>query len=94
MPDELTEALRERLAGELAEPSEGQRDAQMPTPPDPNPGGEAGPSPSDAAIAGASELERDPAKTPDEEDADPGVADAGGVNAANTDGMTRSTGRD
>jgi len=94
MPDELTENLRERLTGELAEDGQGRRDAQMPAPPDPNPGGGAGPSPSDAAITGAAERERDPAKTPEVEDPDPGVANAGGVDAPNTDGMTRSTGRD
>lgn len=94
MPDELTENLRERLAGELAAEGQGKRDAQMPAPPDPNPGGESGPSPSDDTITGASELERDPAKTPDDEGVDPGVYNAGGVDAPNTDGMTRSTGRD
>lgn len=94
MPDKLTENLGERLAGELAEGGQGTRDAQMPAPPNPNPGGEAGPSPSDAAVSGTVGLELDPAKTPDDEGVDPGVYNAGGVNAVNTDGMTRSTGRD
>lgn len=94
MPDEQTESLRERLVEELVAEGQGQRDSQMPAPPNPNPDGESGPSPSNEVIAAASVLERDPAQTPGDEGTDPGVFDAGGVNAANTDGMTRATGRD
>lgn len=96
MSDAQTEQVRERLANELANAPQGTRDSQMPAPPDPNPGGQVGLNPSDETLAATVGLEQDPAKLADAEgqQPDPGVANAGGVDAPNTDGMTQATGRD
>ena len=88
MPDDPTEALKERLANELADAPQGTRDSEMPMPPPP-PFDQVGPSPTsdalppgDPAVTGAG---TPPGATGEE--ADPGDFDAGGVNATDADGV-------
>lgn len=94
MPDELTDAKRAQLVKELTDAPQGTRDAQMP--PSPNPfGGQVGPDPAEDALT-AIDLGSMPGVGTEEhltgEETDPGIADAGGVNASNTDGSTRTGG--
>ena len=92
MTDETTDAKRDQLVKELTDAPQGTRDSQMP--PSPNPfGGQVGPDPADSALT-AIDLGTTPGVGAEEhqtgEEADSGIADAGGVNASNTDGSTRT----
>jgi hypothetical protein len=91
MPDELTEEKRKQLVRELADAPQGTRDGQMP--PSPNPfGGEVGPDPADDTLPFI-DLGSSPGQGAEEhqtgEEA-PGGEYAGGVDAADTDGSTRT----
>lgn len=91
MPDDL----KTRLVNELADAPQGKRDAQMPPPPDPTPGGQVGPSPSADAIPDNIYADTDVAPEGTGEEPDAGQFNAGGVDVRNTDGMTRTeAGRD
>lgn len=92
MPDNPTEEMKKRLVNELADAPQGTRDSEMPPSPDPF-GGEVGPDPSDDALPlidmgespGVGDLEHETG-----EESDPGIAYAGGVNASDADGSTRT----
>lgn len=80
------------VAEQMAAAPQGTRDSDMPMPP-PNPGGEVGPSPSADTIPAGDPTQTGPGvvwdRDPNERE-DPGVADAGGVDAPDTDGSTRT----
>jgi hypothetical protein len=91
MADNPTEELKKRLVNELADAPQGTRDAEMP--PSPNPfGGEVGPDPADDTLPVLDLSDSTGAGDSPEtgEETDPGTAYAGGVNARNTDGSTRT----
>lgn len=93
MPDNpTTEDLKKRLADELVNAPQGTRDSEMPPPGNPNLTGQVGPSPtSDDVPPNLQILPTGAGGLPETgEEIDPGVADAGGVNARNTDGTTRT----
>ena len=93
MPDNPTEDLKTRLVDELADAPQGTRDAQMP--PSPNPfGGEVGPDPADDTlpVVDLSDSTGAGDSTENGEETDPGTAYAGGVDAPDTDGSTRTGG--
>ncbi len=91
----MTDDVKTRLAESLADAPQGTRDSQMPPAngPGPNPQGQVGPSPtSDQLPSGdpaAQGISSQPTQTNQEMDWEAG--DAGGVNAANTDGSTRTS---
>ena len=90
MSQDYTEDVKERLVRELADAPQGVTDADMPAPP-PNPTGQVGPSPTEDSVPATSTAEFDsfpPGETGEEPD--PGIADAGGVDAPDTDGMSRT----
>ena len=93
MSQDYTEEVKERLLHELTDAPQGINDSDMPMPGNPNPTGETGPSPGPNIIPD-SLAALDGEFTPDEtgEEEDPGDADAGGVNANNTDGAIRLPG--
>jgi len=86
---DYTEDVKERLVRELADAPQGVNDSDMPLPGNPNPTGQTGPSPTADSIP-AGDLVAPGDIDPDEtgEEMDPGVANAGGVDAPNTDGST------
>ncbi|MBV9849550.1 MAG: hypothetical protein JO250_07665 [Armatimonadetes bacterium] len=96
MPDEIaqaSEALKDRLARELADAPQGVRDSDMPPPP-PLTEGQVGPSPTSDYVNPGQQIPpvgagADPATG---EEPDPGIANAGGtgVGDADTDGATRT----
>ncbi len=93
MPDNpTTEDLKKRLADELANAPQGTRDSEMPTPGNPNPTGQTGPSPTGDDVPPNLQIPPTGAGDSPEtgEETDPGDAYAGGVNAADTDGTTRT----
>ena len=91
MSQDYTEDVKERLVREMADAPQGINDGDMPMPGNPNPTGQVGPSPTADSIP-AGDLITAEGDDPDEtgEEMDPGVADAGGVDAPNTDGSTRT----
>ncbi len=91
MSQDYTEDVKERLVRELADAPQGVNDSDMPLPGNPNPTGQTGPSPTADSIP-AGDLVAPGDIDPDEtgEEMDPGVANAGGVDAPNTDGSTRT----
>ena len=91
MSEDYTEDVKERLVRELADAPQGVNDSDMPLPGNPNPTGQTGPSPTADSIPAGDQILAggfDPDETGEE--MDPGVADAGGVDAANTDGSART----
>ena len=93
MPDNnATEDLKRRLANELADAPQGTRDSEMPAPGNPNPTGQTGPSPTSDEVPPSLQIPPTGAGDSPEtgEEDDPGDAYAGGVNARNTDGTTRT----
>ncbi len=80
------------IAEQMAAAPQGTRDSDMPMPP-PNPGGEVGPSPTADTIPAGDPDQTGPGvvwdRDPNERE-DPGVSDAGGVDAPDTDGSTRT----
>jgi len=87
---DYAEDVKERLVRELADAPQGVRDSEMPMPP-PKPTGQVGPSPTADTIPPGLTAEVD--NFPDGEtgeEVDPGIANAGGVDAPNTDGSTRT----
>jgi len=87
---DYAEDVKERLVRDLADAPQGTRDGEMPMPP-PNPTGQVGPSPTADTIPPGLTAEVD--NFPDGEtgeEVDPGIANAGGVDAPNTDGSTRT----
>ena len=91
MSQDYTEDVKERLVRELADAPQGVNDSDMPLPGDPNPTGQTGPSPTENSIPAGDQITAggfDPDETGEE--MDPGVADAGGVDVANTDGSART----
>ena len=91
MSENFTEDVKDRLVRELADAPQGVNDSDMPMPGNPNPTGEVGPSPTANSIPESlAALDGDfrPDETGEEED--PGVADAGGIDAPDTDGMSRT----
>ncbi len=89
MSQDYTEDVKERLVREMTDAPQGTSDSEMPLPGNPNPTGEVGPSPGpDTIPAGDPTLTEPGSLGVDDmgEQEDPGVADAGGVNANNTDG--------
>ena len=90
MPDDIAqdaEALKTRLVRELTDAPQGITDEDMPPPP-PLTHGQVGPSPTENYINPGQRIPpvgagSDPATG---EEVDPGVANAGGVNAKNTGG--------
>ncbi len=91
MSEDYTEDVKQRLVRELADAPQGVNDGDMPLPGNPNPTGQTGPSPTENSIP-AGDLVASGDVDPDEtgEEMDPGVADAGGVDVANTDGSART----
>lgn len=91
MSEDTTEDVKERLVRALADAPQGVNDSDMPLPANPNPTGQAGPSPTaDSIPAGDPTLVGDFAPDATGEEVDPGIANAGGVDAPNTDGSTRT----
>lgn len=91
MSQDYTEEVKERLVRELADAPQGINDSDMPMPGNPNPTGEVGPSPTaDSIPESAAALAGDFGPDETGEEMDPGVANAGGVDAPNTDGMSRT----
>lgn len=91
MSQDYTEDLKERLVNELADAPQGINDSDMPMPGNPNPTGQTGPSPTaDTIPAGDTISVGSFAPDATGEEVDPGIADAGGVDAPNTDGSTRT----
>ena len=91
MSKNTTEDVKERLVRELADAPQGVNDSDMPPPANPNPTGQTGPSPTENSIPAGDQVPAggfDPDETGEE--MDPGVADAGGVDVANTDGSART----
>ena len=93
MSQDYTEDVKERLVREMADAPQGINDGDMPMPGNPNPTGQVGPSPTADTIPAGDQITAD-GYNPDEtgEEEDPGIADAGGVDAPNTDGSTRTGG--
>ena len=91
MSQDYTEDVKERLVRALVDAPQGVNDGDMPMPGNPNPTGQVGPSPTADSIP-ESLAAIDGEFGPDEtgEEVDPGVADAGGVDVANTDGSART----
>ena len=89
--EDYTEDVKERLVRELTDAPQGINDSDMPMPGNPNPTGEVGPSPTADSIPAGDQIMAD-SFDPDEtgEEIDPGVAEAGGVDVANTDGSART----
>lgn len=93
MSQDYTEDVKEKLLHELTNAPQGVNDSDMPMPGNPNSTGEVGPSPGPDSIPESfAALDGDfgPDETGEEED--PGDANAGGVNANNTDGAVRLPG--
>lgn len=90
MSQDYTEDVKERLVRELADAPQGINDGDMPLPGNPNPTGQVGPSPTEDSIPAGDQIGGD--FDPDEtgEEVAPGIADAGGVDAPDTDGSTRT----
>ena len=91
MSEDYTEDVKERLVRELTDAPQGINDSDMPMPGNPNPTGEVGPCPTADSIPAGDQIMAD-RFDPDEtgEEIDPGVAEAGGVDVANTDGSART----
>jgi len=88
MSDNYTEDVKERLVRELADAPQGVNDSDMPMPGNPNPTGQVGPSPTaDSIPESLDAIDGEFTTNETGEEEDPGDADAGGVNARNTDGM-------
>lgn len=93
MSQDDTEEVKDRLLHDLTDAPPGVNDSDMPLPGNPNPTGETGPSPGPDSIPESfAALDGDfgPEETGEEED--PHNADAGGINASNTDGAIRLPG--
>lgn len=91
MSKDYSEDVKERLVRELADAPQGVNDSDMPLPGNPNPTGQVGPSPTADSIPAGDQIlagDFDPDETGEE--VDPGIANAGGVDAPNTDGSTRT----
>lgn len=87
MSQDYTEEVKERLLHEMTDTPQGVNDSDMPMPGNPNPTGETGPSPGpDTIPEGFAALDGDFTINETGEEEDPGDANAGGVNANNTDG--------
>jgi len=88
---DYSEDAKERLVREMADAPQGINDSDMPMPGNPNPTGQVGPSPTaDSIPAGDPTLVGDFAPDATGEEVDPGIANAGGVDVANTDGSART----
>lgn len=91
LSQDTTEDVKERLVREMADAPQGVNDSDMPLPGSPNPTGQVGPSPTADSIPAGDQI-LGGGFNPDEtgEEVDPGIANTGGVDAANTDGSTRT----
>ena len=90
MSQDYTEDVKERLVREMTDAPQGTNDSEMPMPGNPTSTGETGPSPGPDTIPAGDLTMTEPGSlgiTGDMgEVEDPGDANAGGVNANNTDG--------
>lgn len=88
----MSEDKIKQAVHELTSAPQGVNDSDMPMPPSPAFGGEVGSSPSSDDIPpGDPSVSGDGGKPVGTgEDPDPGVFNAGGVDAPNTDGMSRT----
>ena len=93
MSADYTDEVKERMLHELTDAPQGVNDSDMPMPGNPNPTGEVGPSPGPNSIPeNLAALDGDFSLDETGEEEDPYDADAGGVNADNTDGAIRLPG--
>lgn len=91
MSEDYTEDVKERLVRALADAPQGVNDSDMPLPGNPNPTGQVGPSPTaDSIPESLAALDGDFGPDETGEEVDPGIAEAGGVDAPNTDGSART----
>lgn len=86
----MSEAKIKQAVDELLAAPQGVNDSDMPMPPSPAFGGEVGTSPSSDTIPPGDPLDGGKTLTETGEEPDPGVFNAGGVDAPDTDGMSRT----